>query len=171
MSAVDKAVDAVDDDQHANSPSSSGSSKRRSYPSGGAGPSAGKEDRNFRSLYYEKVGFRGVDERKTIEALLAEDPISREKCAHFALKFGVPADRRRTLWKVVLNVSAVYPNNREYVSKWKAKPYKDVTRALKVMGKTKDSFPKAKNLTITHLLLANRLKFDVESQLLEEGYA
>ena len=72
--------------------------KRRSYPSGGAAKDGG--DRNFRSLYYEKVGFRGVDERKTIEALLAEDPVSREKCAHFALKFSVPSDRRKELWKV-----------------------------------------------------------------------
>ena len=72
--------------------------KRRSYPSGGTAKDGG--DRNFRSLYYEKVGFRGVDERKTIEALLAEDPIKREKCAHFALKFSVPSDRRKDLWKV-----------------------------------------------------------------------
>ena len=126
--------------------------KRRSYPSGGAGKDGG--DRNFRSLYYEKVGFRGVDERKTIEALLAEDPVSREKCAHFALKFSVPSDRRKELWKVsaknrlelvvknlhvgtfflpyciqvVLNASAAYPNNRDYVWKWREKPYHDVAR-------------------------------------------
>lgn len=29
-----------------------------------------QEDRNFRNHYYEKVGFRGMEERKTIEAIL-----------------------------------------------------------------------------------------------------
>jgi len=139
--------------------------KRRSYPSGGTAKDGG--DRNFRSLYYEKVGFRGVDERKTIEALLAEDPVSWEKCAHFALKFSVPSDRRKDLWKVVLNASAAYPNNCDYVWKWREKPYHDVTRSLRVMGKIRDEWPKAKNMAVIYLLFTKRLKLDVARQLEE----
>ena len=125
MSAVSTPPTAAEEEA-ATAAAVNNAAKRRSYPSGGAGKDGG--DRNFRSLYYEKVGFRGVDERKTIEALLAEDPISREKCAHFALKFSVPSDRRKDLWKVVLNASAAYPNNVDYVWKWREKPYHDVTR-------------------------------------------
>lgn len=29
--------------------------------------------RNFRSVYYEKVGFRGVEEKKSLEILLKDD--------------------------------------------------------------------------------------------------
>lgn len=68
---------------------------------------------------------------------------------------------------MVLNASAVYPNNRDFVWKWREKPYRDVTRSLKVMGKIKDEWPRAKNLTVAHLLFTRCLKFDVEKQLQE----
>lgn len=31
--------------------------------------------RNFRSAYYEKVGFRGVEENKSLEILLKDNPL------------------------------------------------------------------------------------------------
>ena len=99
MSALSTPPTTAEEEATAAAASVNNPAKRRSYPSGGTAKDGGG-DRNFRSLYYEKVGFRGVDERKTIEALLAEDPVSREKCAHFALKFSVPSDRRKDLWKV-----------------------------------------------------------------------
>lgn len=33
--------------------------------------------RNFRSAYYEKVGFRGVEEKKSLEILLKENPLGQ----------------------------------------------------------------------------------------------
>ena len=52
------------------------------------------DDRNFRSHYYEKVGFRGMDERKTLEIILKDDPISLEKCVNFTLRCTIPAADR-----------------------------------------------------------------------------
>ena len=52
------------------------------------------EDRNFRSHYYEKVGFRGMDERKTLDLILKDDPISLEKCVNFALRCTIPTSDR-----------------------------------------------------------------------------
>ena len=69
----------------------------------------------------------------------------------------VPSDRRAILWKVLLGVHALYPNNQEYVWKWRTKPYYDVVRALKVMGKIRDTWPPAKNLTVTYLLMEKML--------------
>ncbi len=66
-------------------------------------PGGGK---NFRSHYYDKVGFRGVDERKVVDGLLAQSPVSISKCASFALKCSVPGDRRRQLWKLILGKCA-----------------------------------------------------------------
>lgn len=37
------------------------------------------DDRNFRSAYYEKVGCRSVEERKSLEILLKEKPLNRSK--------------------------------------------------------------------------------------------
>ena len=60
------------------------------------------DQRNFRSQYYEKVGFRGVDERKTLELLLSEDPINLIKLKNFALQFSVPSFDRILVWKFML---------------------------------------------------------------------
>lgn len=37
--------------------------------------------RNFRSAYYEKVGFRGVEEKKSLEILLKDNPLG--KCHNY----------------------------------------------------------------------------------------
>ena len=76
-----------------------------STPNGGSNSKPSEDDRsssrNFRAHYYEKVGFRGVDERRTLDTLLREDPVSQSKCACFSLNCSVPADRRLLLWKLV----------------------------------------------------------------------
>ena len=60
------------------------------------------DQRNFRTQYYEKVGFRGVDERKTLELLLNEDPINLNKLHNFALQFSIPSFDRILIWKFML---------------------------------------------------------------------
>jgi hypothetical protein len=52
------------------------------------------EDRNFRSHYYEKVGFRGMDERKMLDNILKDDPVSHEKGVNFAVRCTIPASDR-----------------------------------------------------------------------------
>lgn len=60
--------------------------------------------RNFRSYYYGKVGCRGVEEKKSLEILLNEDPLDEEKISHFCLRFPVPALYRHQLWKILLGM-------------------------------------------------------------------
>ena len=60
------------------------------------------EQKNFRSQYYKKVGFHGVDERKTLELLLNEDPINLNKLKNFALQFSIPSFDRILVWKFML---------------------------------------------------------------------
>ena len=58
---------------------------------------------NFRSAYYEKVGFRGVDERKALQAILGQNPINIEKLATFILKCSNLAEASRLfVWKLLL---------------------------------------------------------------------
>ena len=47
--------------------------------------------RNFRSYYYEKVGFRGVEKKKSLEILLKDQPLDVIKLKQFCLRFPVPA--------------------------------------------------------------------------------
>eukprot|EP00095_Tigriopus_kingsejongensis_P008737 maker-scaffold2706_size13069-snap-gene-0.6 protein:Tk08737 transcript:maker-scaffold2706_size13069-snap-gene-0.6-mRNA-1 annotation:"hypothetical protein DAPPUDRAFT_212402" len=124
-----------------------------------------KEERNFRSHYLEKVGLLGVDEKKTLELLLNEDPVSVSKCSHFAVKCPVPPHRRLHLWKVILGITASHPGNAEYVWQWREKPYSDVMRALKIMQKIDANWPKAKNMAVAYLLFSKCLQFESDQQL------
>ena len=60
------------------------------------------DEKNIRSHYYERVGFRGVDEKKTLDMLLSEDPRNVKKLCQFCLKFSVPSIMRCELWNVIL---------------------------------------------------------------------
>ena len=60
------------------------------------------DERNFRSSYYEKVGCRSVEEKKSLEILLKEKPWDQLKLKQFGLRFTIPATYRNLLWKVQL---------------------------------------------------------------------
>ncbi len=60
------------------------------------------EERNFRTYYYKKFGIGGVEEKKSIEILLNEQPLNVDKLRQFCLMFPVPAKYRIYLWKVIL---------------------------------------------------------------------
>lgn len=62
----------------------------------------GNEERNFRSYYYEKVGCRGIEEKKSVDILLKEKPWDIEKLKQFSLRFNIPSAYRNLLWKVQL---------------------------------------------------------------------
>lgn len=60
--------------------------------------------RNFRSVYYEKVGFRGVEEKKSLEILLKDDRLDIEKLCTFSQRFPLPSMYRALVWKVLLGM-------------------------------------------------------------------
>lgn len=60
------------------------------------------DERNFRSAYYEKVGCRSVEEKKSLEILLKDKPINKIKLKQFCLRFTVPAVHRSILWNLLL---------------------------------------------------------------------
>uniref|UniRef100_A0A452I026 TBC1 domain family member 7 n=1 Tax=Gopherus agassizii TaxID=38772 RepID=A0A452I026_9SAUR len=61
--------------------------------------------RNFRSVYYEKVGFRGVEEKKSLEILLKDDRLDIEKLCTFSQRFPLPSMYRILVWKVLLGMT------------------------------------------------------------------
>lgn len=60
------------------------------------------KNRNFRSSYYDKVGFRGVEAKKSIEKLINEKPMVKEKLSKFCMRFTLPFIYRELVWKVLL---------------------------------------------------------------------
>ncbi|CAL7937883.1 unnamed protein product [Xylocopa violacea] len=99
------------------------------------------DERNFRSSYYEKVGFRSVEEKRSLEILLKERPLDKAKLKQFCLRFTVPTIHRNFLWKILLD------------------------KALKVT-KLMDGCTKPYLMFLTMWLLRNRrAKLDMRSQL------
>uniref|UniRef100_A0A7N4PSZ4 TBC1 domain family member 7 n=1 Tax=Sarcophilus harrisii TaxID=9305 RepID=A0A7N4PSZ4_SARHA len=70
--------------------------------------------RNFRSVYYEKVGFRGVEEKKSLEILLKDDP---------------------------LGILPPHHESHTQVMMYRKEQYTDVLHALKVIRFVSDSTP------------------------------
>lgn len=65
------------------------------------------KSRNFRSSYYDKVGFRGVEEKKSLEILINEKPMDKEKLSKFCLRFTLPSIYREYVWEVLLGKKAM----------------------------------------------------------------
>lgn len=57
---------------------------------------------NFRASYYEKVGFRGVDNTKSLEIILNEKPFNLAKLECFCQKSTIPGILREKVWMLLL---------------------------------------------------------------------
>uniref|UniRef100_A0A8C8BU49 TBC1 domain family member 7 n=1 Tax=Oncorhynchus tshawytscha TaxID=74940 RepID=A0A8C8BU49_ONCTS len=89
--------------------------------------------RNFRSAYYEKVGFRGVEEKKSLEILLKDNPLDVEKLSTFSQRFPLPSMYRIHVWKVLLGILPPHSDSHSLVGGYRREQYQDVLEALKVM--------------------------------------
>ncbi|XP_023567924.1 TBC1 domain family member 7 isoform X2 [Octodon degus] len=89
--------------------------------------------RNFRSVYYEKMGFRGVEEKKSLEILLKDDPLDIEKLCTFSQRFPLPSMYRALVWKVLLGILPPHHESHAQVMMYHKDQYCDVLHALKVI--------------------------------------
>lgn len=95
--------------------------------------------RNFRSHYYEKVGFRGVEEKKSLEILLKDDPLDVEKLCTFAQRFPLPSMYRALVWKVLLGILPPHYESHSVVMGFREQQYQDLLQALQVIRFIRDS--------------------------------
>ncbi|KAG9479238.1 TBC1 domain family member 7 [Eleutherodactylus coqui] len=98
--------------------------------------------RNFRSVYYEKVGFRGVEEKKSLEILLKDERWDIEKLCTFCQRFPLPSMYRILVWKVLLGILPPHQETHPVVMVYRREQYKDVHHALEVIRFVNDSSPK-----------------------------
>nr|XP_011740840.1 TBC1 domain family member 7 isoform X2 [Macaca nemestrina] len=99
--------------------------------------------RNFRSVYYEKVGFRGVEEKKSLEILLKDDRLDTEKLCTFSQRFPLPSMYRALVWKVLLGILPPHHESHAKVMMYRKEQYSDVLHALKVVRFVSDATPQA----------------------------
>ncbi|XP_039382160.1 TBC1 domain family member 7 [Mauremys reevesii] len=113
--------------------------------------------RNFRSVYYEKVGFRGVEEKKSLEILLKDDRLDIEKLCTFSQRFPLPSMYRILVWKVLLGIIPPHHESHTLVMKYRTEQYRDVYHALQVIRFIKDSTPQVEVFLRMHQLESGRL--------------
>jgi len=97
--------------------------------------------RNFRSAYYEKVGFRGVEEKKSLEILLKDNPLDVEKLSTFSQRFPLPSMYRIHVWKVLLGILPPHSDSHALVGAYRKEQYQDILEALEVMRFINSSTP------------------------------
>lgn len=123
------------------------------------------DERNFRSSYYEKVGFRSVEEKKSLEILLKEHPLDKMKLKQFCLRFTVPVMYRNLIWKILLDVIPVYIESHEFIMKQRKAEFEDLQKALKVTRIMEDNTKPYLMLLTMWLLRTRRAKIDMSTQL------
>ncbi|NXG75969.1 TBCD7 protein, partial [Baryphthengus martii] len=130
---------------------------------------ADDSQRNFRSVYYEKVGFRGVEEKKSLEILLKDDRLGKsislfplllwyiEKLCTFSQRFPLPSMYRILVWKVLLGILPPHHESHSLVMKYRKEQYWDVHHALRVIRFISDSTPQVDVFLRMHQLESGKL--------------
>lgn len=123
------------------------------------------DERNFRSSYYEKVGFRSVEEKKSLEILLKERPLDKAKLKQFCLRFTVPAMYRNFLWKILLSVIPVYIESHDFIMTQRKAEFEDLQKALRVAKIMDKNIKSHQMFLMMWLLRTRRAKIDMSVQL------
>ncbi|XP_019143390.3 TBC1 domain family member 7 isoform X2 [Corvus cornix cornix] len=118
---------------------------------------ADDSQRNFRSVYYEKVGFRGVEEKKSLEILLKDDRLDVEKLCTFSQRFPLPSMYRVLVWKVLLGIIPPHHESHALVMKYRKEQYWDIHHALHVIRFINDSTPQVDVFLRIHQLESGKL--------------
>lgn len=64
-----------------------------------------RDGRNFRQTYYEKVGFKGVEEKRSLEMILNERPLDVNRLTQFTCRFNLPHVHRERVWLLLLGTA------------------------------------------------------------------
>ena len=89
--------------------------------------------RNFRTSYYNSLGFHGVDVKISLETIMNEEIIDVMKLQRFSLKFGLPALHRIIVWKIILKILPVHPNAWAFVESQRREMYFNLKSSLLIM--------------------------------------
>lgn len=108
-------------------------------------------------MYYEKVGFRGVEEKKSLEILLKDDRWDIEKLCTFCQRFPLPSMYRMLVWKVLLGILPPHQETHPVVMVYRREQYDDVHHALEVIRFINESTPKTEVFLYMYQLETGKL--------------
>lgn len=111
------------------------------------------------------MGFRSVEEKKSLEMLLRDQPFDKAKLKQFCLRFTVPGMYRNLLWKILLGVIPIYEECHEFIMAQRTAEFKDLKKALKNAKIADDSTMPHQMFLMMWLLRTRRAKIDIHSQL------
>ncbi|XP_015598963.1 TBC1 domain family member 7 isoform X2 [Cephus cinctus] len=123
------------------------------------------DERNFRSSYYEKVGFRSVEERKSLEILLKDRPFDKAKLKQFCLRFTVPTLYRNFLWKILLGVVPTFAESHDFIMIQRKAEFEDLQKALQIAKIVNENTKPHEVFLTMWLLRTRRVKIDLNAQL------
>lgn len=118
---------------------------------------ASSDERNFRSQYYEKMGFRGVEEKRSLEPLLRETPVDAARLAQQVRLHLVPGIYRPLVWRLLLKVQPCHPEAADFVAGRRRETCDDTEHALRVLGHVTAGTPPALRYWLGWLLNSGRL--------------
>ncbi|XP_048730342.1 TBC1 domain family member 7-like isoform X2 [Ostrea edulis] len=118
------------------------------------------DERNFRTYYYDKFGISGVEERKSLEILLKEKPISVEKLKQFCLRFAMPVLYRNYVWKLILDILCANPDGHKFLMQQRSQKYNDLHHAVKLLRYVHEDTPIGKVFLKMYLVESGQIKFE-----------
>ncbi|XP_017771842.1 PREDICTED: TBC1 domain family member 7 [Nicrophorus vespilloides] len=118
------------------------------------------DDRNFRSTYYEKVGCRSVEEKKSLDILLKEKPLDKVKLKQFCLRFSVPSAYRNIVWKLLLDVLPIYVDCHTFIMQQRKEEYSDLYRTLQILRVVDPMIHRPQSFYAMWLLQTGQLHFN-----------
>ncbi|ESO94704.1 hypothetical protein LOTGIDRAFT_227338 [Lottia gigantea] len=128
------------------------------------------EERNFRQYYYEKFGFRVVEEKKSVEILLKEHHLDIEKLRQFCLRFTLPAMYRLVVWKILLGVLPASQSSQKFVLEQRTQQYKDLHHGLKLLKRIDSNSLEEEVLLKMFLLEQGCLPFEESNLKKDDGF-
>lgn len=138
------------------------------------------EDRNFRYGYYEKVGFGGIEEKKSLEILLREKPPDLlARLSQLTSRYSLSAIHRKQVWQLLLDVIRPDVCITETRIKIQRQISSDFINALKLMMVIDSSLCKIENIDyspeghpklIVILYLFETKQLQINSQLQKEQF-
>lgn len=99
-------------------------------------PVATMDDRNFRYGYYEKVGFGGIEERKSLEVLLREHPKPPDllpRLSYLTSRYSLSAIHRKLVYQLLLDVISPISTIADSRLEIQREIARDIIKALEVM--------------------------------------
>lgn len=89
---------------------------------------------NFRSAYYQKIGFEGVQAAsETIKSVLEDIHVDVERISGFCLRYDLPVEHRNDVWLYLLGVKPALKPSQAFVTSSMRGLYNDLLAAVATM--------------------------------------